>query len=236
MVKCEKGKNWTFADKFIEEVFTQANTTVPSLWKKEIQVIQEEDGKRIFWKRLIYNRCNLEPGQPRAGSDPGVQFISGLSARTNRLKVDTVNHLNGRMDCQLQSDLDLFLKVWFVQSTNNDASEKDKNVSNIARPRAPSRPPWTGNLYRLPPVSSALHTVLNIQLSWWCYLFREARPYMDITLICTQNSVSTVAVGPKFGVVWTITFLLGAGRGFSNFSCWGCFFFPRRDILILSID
>jgi hypothetical protein len=52
------------------------------------------------------------------------------------------------MDCQLQSDLGLVWKVWFVQSTNNNATEKDKNLSYIAGLRAPSGPPDIGDLYQ----------------------------------------------------------------------------------------
>jgi hypothetical protein len=40
-------------------------------------------------------------------------------------------------DCQLQRDVRLVWKGSFVQSTDNITSEKDKNIGNIGRPRAP---------------------------------------------------------------------------------------------------
>ena len=46
----------------------------------------------------------------------------------------TLNFTLNRKDCQLQGDLCSVWRGWFVQPTNNDSTEEDKNLRNLGGP------------------------------------------------------------------------------------------------------
>ena len=70
------------------------------------------------------------PGQPRPCSGPSEKHFSGPPVRTDGLKIFTLHRKEW-----------LSVAVWrlICKSTNNDTTEKDRNICNIAGPRAPFR-------------------------------------------------------------------------------------------------
>jgi hypothetical protein len=108
--------------------------------------------------RYTTTNITLQTGPLRVGSGSSKKMFSHHPPR----KGEPTKNIYTKLErLSVAEWLWLGLKGLICKSTNNDTTEKDKNICNIVGPRSPFEALGPGNLYRLPPPVSALMQILS---------------------------------------------------------------------------